>query len=156
MLWLRSWLFEKEINKSSRTELSSISLVEEILNNSFPVELIDKSEESSVKISSKISLIVSNDSKSLVTTSSDLSIIKISPSKKSTLISASFTSGPRLDLFSRNWELLLAEPVTTVSGRSSSVGAFSLIKSVTVGVTKDLNNLKTGASKNAISLSLFS
>ena len=28
LVWLRSWLFEKEINKSSRTELSSISLVE--------------------------------------------------------------------------------------------------------------------------------
>ena len=128
MLWLRSWLFEKEINKSSRTELSSISLVEEILNNSFPVEFIDNSEESSIRRSSKISLIVSNDSNSLVTTSRDLSIIKISPSKKSNLISGSLISIPRLDSFSRNWELVLAGPVTTVSGISSGVGAFSLIK----------------------------
>ena len=62
-------------------------------------------------------------------------------------------SSPIRESLSKKSVLFIAGPVITGSKRSSSTGALSLIKSVTVGVTKDLNNLNTGASKKEIFLS---
>ena len=67
-------------------------------------------------------------------------------------MSVSSISFPIREFLSKKSVLLKAGPVTTASKLSSFRGAFSLINSATVGVTKDLINLNTGASKKEISL----
>jgi len=118
------------------------------LNSSSPVELIDTSEESSKRESSnRSSTDVSKESNSLAAIFNDLSIINLSPSKKSTSISVSFISSLIRESLSKKSVLLKAGPVITGSEKSSATEDFSLIKSVTVGVTKEVNNLKTKKEK---------